>query len=452
MKKLSQMTTEQRKVRVAKLIQKPGTRRAIPTEYLPQAYRQKRELEDRLRAPVVQGSSLTNRDVSRSATAGADVKYGDVIRQGQQSVGQSGQMAKDQAGYFDDYQRKVAEAQGNTERIGRETTAGIGSLAGAFGTPDTAGLSAGNATDATNAAAVRKAILSNLGAVQTAQAGNANEYANKLANVVVPGQQLAARAQSAGKIQSLREQLAGVLKEKGTYRQQLQSDMVADEGKNVLAQQALGLDITKVKTQAQQTAAQQTETQRHNKAGEAASSQEVNTYGYSKADWAAKTPAERQKIMKDLKGSDGRGKANNGAGWVTPAKQSEAQSAIERAITYAKSLKGDYGRAEAARALTTTQKGQPIYDTVKDKKTGKTKQVRRLNPDGTQVVGSSWTGIDSALASAALDIAYDGHLSKYTTDKLHAAGIKVAALGLPTRGRRVVKAKLSPSRRAPGGT
>jgi hypothetical protein len=452
MKKLSQMTTAQRKVRVAKLIQNPGTRSKVPDQYLPPALRQQREMNARLNAPVVQGSSLTNRDVSRSATAGAEVKYGEPIRQGQSSIGQSEQAGKDMAGYFDDYQRKVAEAQGATAQIGKDTTAAISGLAGAFGTPDTAGLSAGNAADAGNAAAVRHAILSNLGAVQTAQAGNANTYANQMANVVVPGQKLSAQASAAGKTQSLREQLAGLLKEKGTYKQQLQSDAVADEGKNVLAQQALGLDITKAATDAAAGRATRRETRRSNVASETAATQEVNAYGYSKADWAAKTPAERQKIMKDVKNAT-KSKANNGVDWVTPTQQSTAQSQIEQAIGYAKSLKGDkYTRAQAVSALTSDQSARAVFDTVKDKKTGKTKQVRRLNPDGTQVTSGAWSGIDSALASAALDMAYVGHLSKYTTDKLHTAGIKVGALGLPTRGRRVVKAKLSPAQRTPGGT
>ena len=461
MKKLSQMTTEQRKVRVAKLVKNPGTRHAVPTEYLPQAYRQKRELEDRLRAPVVQGSSLTNRDVARQANAGAEVKYGDVIRQGQQSIGQSEQAGKDMAGYFDDYQRKLAEAQGTQAQIGREATAGIGSLAGAFGAPDTAGLSAGNAADATNAATVRKAILANVGAVQTAQAGNANTYANQLANVVAPGQKLAAQAQSAGKTQSLREQLSGLVKEKGTYKQQLQADAVADEGKNVLAQQALGLDVTKAQTQAQQTAAQQAETRRHNKAGETAASQDVNAYGYSKADWAAKTPAERQKIMKDFKNSTKSPKGKSP--WLGTTGQNSFKNDLTAARSVAAKNKDRFTREELS-AILTSPNGRPAKTMIVDSKTRKpiTKDglliedlatAKGINSNAVKVTAPAIPRVSNAAAvSAALDDLYDGHLSPVTIQKLHEAGIKVNGLGISTkRPVKRVKRPVPPSKVSPIG-
>jgi hypothetical protein len=83
---------------------------------------------------------------------------------------------------------------------------------------------------------------------------------------------------------------------------------------------------------------------------------------------------------------------------------------------------------------------KPVYDTVEIKKNGKVvghKQVKRLNPDGTPVTSDD-PGFDAAksqlLASVALDMAYDGHISRRNQKLLHARGIQLKPLGLVTFG------------------
>jgi hypothetical protein len=78
---------------------------------------------------------------------------------------------------------------------------------------------------------------------------------------------------------------------------------------------------------------------------------------------------------------------------------------------------------------------KPIYKTVQVKKNGKvvgTKQVRVLNPDGTQKTRTI-PGVEKAksqlLLVAALDMAYDGHLSRKTQKLLHDRKLQIGQLG-----------------------
>lgn len=448
-KKLSQMTAGERKVRVAKLIQSPGTRSAVPTEYLPENLRKQREMNTRLNAPVVQGSSVTNRDASRQAQAGADVKYGDAIRQQNTGIGQSEQLAKDQAGWFDDYRRALKDAQGDTQQIGQRTTEQIQSLAGALQAPNTAGFSAENMDDASKAAAVRKAILGNLGAVQTAQAGNANSYANQLANVVAPGQKLAAQAQAAGKTKTLRDELAGLLKEQGSYKEQLKGDIAASESKNVLAQQALGLDVSKAQTQAQLDAARIGETSRHNRASEKqdaasvrerakADGQKINSYGYTNADWAAMTTEQRRKIIQQGKGSP-KGKSP----YLGTAGQNTFKRSFDSAKATAEKIKGHYNRNELRGLLKNGRQAQTVFLDSKNQPIPNAvtlADARKVDAAAKPVKVPAISPItDDAILSAVLDTVLDGHLSQYTIKKLHKAGIKVNALGVSTKPPRATK-------------
>ncbi len=73
-------------------------------------------------------------------------------------------------------------------------------------------------------------------------------------------------------------------------------------------------------------------------------------------------------------------------------------------------------------------KGQPIYETVTDKNTGKKTQQKVLNPDGTPKMTSGSPKIapvDNVLASAALDMVFDGHVSPQNVKRLHTLGYTV---------------------------
>lgn len=138
-------------------------------------------------------------------------------------------------------------------------------------------------------------------------------------------------------------------------------------------------------------------------------------------------------------------KGNGGAGWASQAAQSGASDTINNALSWAKKLK-DAGvpRGDAAKALLTGADPQPVYRTVK-LPNGQTKQERVLNPDGTQKTTPAVPQIDSQLyLSAALDMAYDRHLSARNQKLLHERGIQLEPLGLTTLGeyRRRLRAAL----------
>jgi hypothetical protein len=129
-------------------------------------------------------------------------------------------------------------------------------------------------------------------------------------------------------------------------------------------------------------------------------------------------------------------------------------------------------RAEAARLLSQGAKGsegQPVFEQVEDPRTHKKVNRRKLNPDGTQVTTGARGEIpkvDDPLAlSIALDLAYDGGISRENVKKLIAAhvdpGVFAASIGAKTqrqRGKMPMpkrapgKAALSPAQRAPNGT
>jgi hypothetical protein len=458
---LAKMDPAARAKRIAQLASNPGTRSAIPTKYLPAQYRGKRELNDRLNAPVVQGSSLTNREVAHQARTAADVQYGGALTAQQQTVAQQQQLGKDMAGWFDEYRKGLQQSQANTQQIGDNTTSKIGQLAGAFSAPNTAGFSAENADDATKAAAVRKAILSNSGAVATAQSGAANQYANTLANVVAPTQKLQARSEQAGKVQQALEALTGLNKEKGQYEQQQRGSIASDEAKNVLAAQTLGLDTAKTKAQIALQTAQTGETARHNKASEKntrtaaerqaqAEAGKVNSYGYTNAAWAAMSTEERRKVIKESKSSGGKSKSP----WLGDSQQANFRSTVESTRALIKKFKGQYGRNELGQLLLNGRSAQAL---IIDSKTRKPimqdgipvtdlASAKKADPNAIQIKTPAIPKVSGTAAaaaiSAALDAEYVGHLSKYTIDKLHTAKIQVEPLGISTKAPKPKKVRV----------
>jgi hypothetical protein len=160
------------------------------------------------------------------------------------------------------------------------------------------------------------------------------------------------------------------------------------------------------------------------------------------------------------------GKPNGGKGWASQSAQTAAGDEIQRLMREAKSsLAGDESRANTLDFLLSGTKSStkpvfvdvPTYDAagnVKKDKDGNpiTKRVRAVwkkgekGPDGKPIdasmVGTPKTvdvpGFDAArsqlLATAAIEMTYDGHLSKRTQGLLHANGIQLKPLGLVTYG------------------
>lgn len=135
-----------------------------------------------------------------------------------------------------------------------------------------------------------------------------------------------------------------------------------------------------------------------------------------------------------------------GKKWLSATAQGKAGDAIQGALNEAKTLKqSGAAREEAAQLLLqgskdtsqTVYENVPVVDQFGNVVKGKTKRQPKLNRDGT-VVTKTVPGLPKVnsqlLLSAALDMAYDGHLSRRNQQLLHARGIQLAPLGLVTYG------------------
>lgn len=142
--------------------------------------------------------------------------------------------------------------------------------------------------------------------------------------------------------------------------------------------------------------------------------------------------------------------------WATPTQQAAASDTLQAALNEAKTLKASgAGRHEVAQLLlegADDVAGKPVYRTVI--KNGREVQERVLNPDGTQKTTGGVPGVkpvkSQLLLSAALDIAYDGHLSRRNQKLLHDRGIKIGPLGVRTYGE-YLRALSKATRKSPRG-
>jgi hypothetical protein len=132
-------------------------------------------------------------------------------------------------------------------------------------------------------------------------------------------------------------------------------------------------------------------------------------------------------------------KKEKGEPWATPEAQGNAADEFDSLRGFAATLRGaGVSRRDAARAL---QSGRdesevPVYRTVPNA-SGGTKQEKVLNADGTPKM-KKVSGIPKAksqlILTAALDQAYDEHLSRRTQRLLHQRRIKIKPLGATTFG------------------
>lgn len=159
---------------------------------------------------------------------------------------------------------------------------------------------------------------------------------------------------------------------------------------------------------------------------------------------------------------------NGGHGWASDTAQGDAADTVQNALKWARTLKGGgVSRADAAAALLTgadEQKADVIDpNTGKravwqkgeiDPSTGKSVDPQLVNTPKQRTIQTALPQIDSQLfLSAALDMAYDKHLSTRNQALLHARGIKLEPLGLVTAGewKRRLRAALAPDGR-PGNS
>ena len=80
---------------------------------------------------------------------------------------------------------------------------------------------------------------------QVLQGAAANTYASGMTDRVGPTQKLQAQAQAQGKVTDVANKQTALAAEKGAYNTQYRDEQRTAEGKNVIARQALGLNVEK---------------------------------------------------------------------------------------------------------------------------------------------------------------------------------------------------------------
>ena len=427
-----------------RMLANPGQRARLPDRLLPKKLRQQRQLNARLRQPVTPGSSLTERDLARESKAAMDVKYGPVQTAQRQELGESQNYQRDIAGYYDDYLRSVARQAANVRVLGDQANAavhglqaGVTGLAGADlsslqgqANQDAAtrGATAGDLSGMANqAAAVRQALVGTLGDRQVAQTNAASRYADMIANNVAPGQKLQAVAGAAGRVRQVRERQSATARERGAADLSYRGERRADEAKQALAQSIAGDKSSDAAFDRRMDRRKQSEVERGNRADEKwrksqlnAKGQEVNKYGVTESEWRKMSTAERQRTIRKF-GGRGSGSSGSGGGGGGNLRTAEQRGS---AMTNLNQIRSLVAKARAGQPFVAGHKAQPKLD--------RHAAAKKILEFGGKDIK------DPVLVSAALDAAYDGHLSTETMKRLRAAGFSrrqvAQTLGTMTRG------------------
>lgn len=431
----------------------PGLRSKLPDKYLTQEQRRQRRMNERLAQPIVAGSTMTERELARGANAAADVRYGPVEAQQSQQLGQAQTWQRDVGTYYDQYLAQLAAHAQAVQNIGQQavgqiqgTQAGVTGLAASdltqlnqAATKDAAarGATPGDlAQMASNAAAVRQALVGSFAAQQAGQNAAASRLATNTAQVVGPGQKLQAIAQAAGRVREAREAQAATARERGAYGEQYRDEQRASEAKNVLARQVAGVE-------ADTKAAQLAETTRSHKASESIDRARIKATTQAAADrlaasgaktilsgpfqgktqaWlSSASDADKQALIDAYdKRHNGGGGGGSGPEWLTKAQAGAGLSQLASLRSYAQKAKA----------------GQPFIKEHADKK-WVSKPLDRYAAQ-RKIEGNVDPAKHPALLRAALDAVYDGHLSAYTVRSLIDAGYKPSevarTLGVQTSG------------------
>lgn len=421
----------------AKYLSNPGLRSKLPDRLLTPELRQRRQANVYNATPVTPGSTLTNAQLARDMQQAQNVRYG----QAEQALKQQGlgtmQLAKSEQEWYGSYQRELLQHAQNQQAINAQANAanlalqqGIGQVGQAQTQQLQQGANAGAAQRATTAAdlgpeqqqaqAVRAQMAQGLGSLQVATGAANARYAGALAGPVVGAQKLSALQRSGQDFQKVLGQSAQLAREKGAFGEEYKSGRVADEFKNVLANQALGLDVAKAASQTQAAASQRSEMRRAHKASEAVAQGNLGV-AKSRAQLATEKDAiQRQNRTgpyapggsKSTAAHDRRVQANTKTrGQITTA-SSDARYLKNQRIP----VRGPDGKPE-------TKDGAPTGRTRKLTETEIRAALRKRYKDAD-------------VANAAMDLALLGHVSPENQRRLKAKGIGVPKEWLPKKARR----------------
>jgi hypothetical protein len=435
---------------LARALKNPGLRAKLDPKFLSAPQRASRTLNARLNAPIVPGSSTTERDLAHEAQAAQTVRYGPQDAAIRQQLGVAQQTERDTGSLYDQYRAALQQHSASIQAFQAGAQQALGALqqgvtglgqqsavqmaqAAAPTQSAVAAPSADLATLANQALAVRQGQAGTFGAEQALTGAAANTYADTQANVVAPGQKLGALAQARGRTRDVRQKQADLATEKGAFNQQFRTERRADEFKNQLAVQTLGANVAQDQAQAQVATQRVTETKRHNQTAEqiakarnktaAKTAQQkadlaagkVNQYGYTDAAWRAMSTAQRQRVIKDFKAS-----SKSSSATTTSKEAFRAKYGVDPQPTAAHN-----------RARDDVQNAQAAFGQVGKITTRKDGSKKRVTTDEVVSVLRNG-GTSNVLIRAALEIRRYGHITPGTAARLHKAGYSVATLGFKT--------------------
>jgi hypothetical protein len=323
--------TAAQKSRIQRLLGNPGTRHLLADRFLTPGQQQTRKTNTFNAAPVVPGSTVTNKDLIGQRNAAAALKYGGAEAQAgrdiasrQAAVGQTG-------GYFDNYLAELRAHEANQAQINAQSQAATQGLAGSIqglAQGDAGVVAQGNQSlqaatgaapaavtqDASNASMLRQALTASFGAMLAGQGANASGYADTLAHVVGPGQKLQGLTRAQGDVTKAQQARSDLAKEKGSFEQQFEDEFKQNEAKNVLAGQIAQVN-TDQKQQAldiqrgnQKIAAAALDVNASNKQATTPEAKEAAKYGRSLHDWRMLGPTGRQAVKDAQAKKDARNK------------------------------------------------------------------------------------------------------------------------------------------------
>lgn len=389
-------------------------------------------------APIVPGSAINNKTLGRESRAAATEKYGPAQTQANQVVTQAQQHETDVGGWYDAFLRELGQHQANVASINQQAQAATQGLANVTGPTGTATGDPGNADAETKAQAIREGIL---GAMRAGMAGvgRSNEtYADTLTHVVGPGQKLTAQQGASRATTEARQALSDLLREKGAFRSTFEGQAKQDEGKNVLASQALGLDVAKEASSEKAGRATRREQRRHNRATEqntAASTKAsgskgygagrpgLNKYGFTYDEWTRLSTAQKNKARAGKPGKPQDRATVDAKTYyrkygVKPATQTQLNAASNKINTAKSTLRLIVGSDPKFPKLTRQQASRQIGQILLQGQPG-SKDSQKLG------------AVDPMWATVVLDLQYLHAISRTTARRLYKAGFDPKKLGLP---------------------
>jgi hypothetical protein len=429
----------------AKYLANPGLRSKLPDSMLTPAQRAQRQTNAFNNAPITEGSSITNKQLGVEANNAVLTQYGGE-RQALTADQQRAQsLGRDTADWYAAYRAELAQHAANTQAIGAAAVAQDAQVAqGVRGldqqqTSDQlaamqkdaairgATVDPSLAQTASNASQVRQQMLAGYGSAQAATGAARSQYADTLAHVVAPTQELQARAQAANRVNAVGDQLKNLSQREGAAKANYVAGRVADEAKTVLSKQALGLDVQK----AQQGAAVD------------AANIDIKR---------GIDPVTHKKIVKPLSPTAEKTKADLAffkqhgyyppTGPPKPAKPGST-AATDRKVAANTKIRTAITTAKADAAYLKTQEvpvrgpdGKPEVD-KDDKPTGRTRSLT-----GAEIrAGLRKKYKDADVANAAMDLLPPslgglGHISPENQRRLEARGIGVPKAWLPKTARK----------------